>query len=98
MLHDDATSFFQLPENPPNQTPVLLLRWLALMGLVPIVMRRLPDRGRRGDVAACQIYINPTSVLFGCEVKAHLTAYPLDTRLELLHAARRVVSLAHNDM
>lgn len=68
------------------------------MGLVPTVMRWFPDRGRRGDVSARQIYIDPTSVFLGCEVEAHLVADLLDTGLELLHAARRVVALAHNDV
>jgi hypothetical protein len=79
----------------------MLLRGPLLM---PTAMPRLVTprllRQRRGhpDPPAFQININSPVILLGGIVQPQLLAQPLDARLDLLHAARRVVALADNDM
>lgn len=64
--------------------------------LVPVRLRR--QGWRRANATASKVDVDATSVFLGREVKAHLTAHLLHTRLDLLHAARRVVALADDDV
>ena len=58
----------------------------------PLLLRRAMLR----SLSTRQIDVYPSFVLLGFEFEAHLVAQTLDTWLDLLHVAGRVMPLAHN--
>lgn len=74
---------------------LLLLVVLALLARVATLVRGMV-RGRHDRLATGEVNVDPASVILGGILQTELPADLLDTRLDLLHMVRGMVSLPHD--